>query len=506
MSNIKNNNFRKIDCRLINDYYMDFMLSKDDSKNVSNTLENQMFAAILNFDKQQKKHVISDVGWNNAILSNTVLKNIGYTGVDNGFISYDRDMIGNDEFLELYTKTTFDLSKYEDKFFVTEVTGNTHMLNYPIEINDEYTSLKGGFYQGFFKIDGDAYQTLPNIIDDEWNFIFNLRRRDYQTELNILNNLHPDNKGMFFYIGTRAENKFWELYNDEYDYTNINDEQYNEDEYFEETLTDDYLIEQISLNDISLKDSNGLLLNENNDYYEIETNNKFIIFNNTKNGFNIKNWNDDYKFILTGKTSSNVNYFQYLNSSKNGYNKNNISQLQQDLKKDYDVFKDLKQNALGFKINDDGSLTYRYFSKCEIIEETSKPNIIKKDEWTNINIKLSCKKNTINNNYGQGKMLIFIYVDGYLKFISKELPELMLKSLDDDSSKQEGVPYNISIGGGSQGLCERIFLNYYDVSKNLLPIEKYFGGSFIGDIKNFMFIPNKIDFEHFYKYLYNKQK
>lgn len=484
MSNINNKNHRSIDCRLINDMYMDFMLSKSHSKTVSN---NDNYIAFLDFDKQQKKHVVSNIAWNNSVSSDTVLKNIGFTGVDNGFISYDKDMIGNDEFLDLYTNSSFDLSTYGDKFFVSEVTGNTHMYTYPIELNEDYTALKGGFYQGFFKIEGDNYQTLPHRIENEWDFTFNLRRRDYETNSNILNRSYPENEGMFFFIGTRAENKFWEMYEygDIFNDDNVNDTQYIENEH---PIEDGYLSEQISLDNMELVDSNGTSITGDK-ITEIETDNKFIIFNQTENGFNINTWNDDVKFILTGKTYENdINYFQYLHHGKDGYDKNNIINILNEKKVIYNVNKDIKNNALGFKINNDGSISYRYISTCDIFEETSNANIVKMNEWTNIRVCMSRVKTLKENICNTGMMRIYIYINGYLKFISKELPEIQLKPLNDLPTKQEGVPYNISIGGGSQGLSERIYLDYYNVTEHKLPIEENFAGSFIGDIKNFGFI------------------
>ena len=126
-------------------------------------------------------------------------------------------------------------------------------------------------------------------------------------------------------------------------------------------------------------------------------------------------------------------------------------------------------------------------TNCELLEETSYPNIVKLDEWTNIRLKMIRKSTVEHSNCNEGKMMLFIYVNGYLKFISKELPEIILKPLDDNPNKQEGVPYNISIGGGSQGLCERIILDYYKNTEHELPIEKSFAGTFIGDIKSFEF-------------------
>jgi hypothetical protein len=151
------------------------------------------------------------------------------------------------------------------------------------------------------------------------------------------------------------------------------------------------------------------------------------------------------------------------------------------------------------KINDDGSISYRYYTACEgLVEEVSKPGLITKDEWSNIHIKLIRKSADLPNEcddfYKAGKMQIYIYVNGYLKLVSKELPELILKSLDDTPERQEGVPYNISIGGGTQGLSERILLDYYDRTDYILPLEEHFGGSFIGDIKNFTFVPCTMDF------------
>lgn len=589
MSNIKNNNYRKIDCRVINDNYIDLMISKDEVK--YDNLKNDCIAAKLNFENISGKYVISEIAWDKSIPSNKVLENIGYTGVDNGFITYERDRIGNDEFLDLYKNSKFDLSTFGNKFFVTEVNGNNSLFTYPIEKNKDFISLKGGFYQGFFKIDGDDYQTLPHRIKTEWNINIELRPKDYSTPQNILNNRHSNNKGIFFYIGSRAENKFFELYKkndymkeylkeiDDYslDYSmtdsevvscnyidndapiiqkydidelkineNVTTEPINTfdveiDDYFSEWLNpyededvsnyssysdyfiddyrneeydnkplehninlfnlnndiecvdgvfeDDYILPQIDFSTIELTDSNDRNINEKG-YYEIKTDNKFIIFNRTNTGYTKNSWNDAYEFFITGRTDSpNINYFPYLNRTNTGYTKDNIHELIENYSYAYDVLKDIENNALAFKLNEDGSISYRYLSTgCEIIEETSKPNIINKDEWSNISIKIKrIPYNECDDYNTPSVMRIYIYVNGYLKIVSKELPELMLSSLNDAPEKQEGVPYSLSIGGGSQGLCERILLNYYDTPDYLLPIEENFCGTFIGDIKNFTF-------------------
>jgi hypothetical protein len=492
------------------------------------------------------------------------------------------------------------------------------MLVYPIEVKSDYTALKGGFYQGFFKIEGSDYQTLPHRIYNEWNFNITLRVKDYIVPSNTLNGRHPNNKGMFFYIGTRAENKFWELYKHDkainsmkfdessdysLDYDMVDSDvikhQYHEDipnpsnrddqygnfcncnDYFEEgfdpygdmyelnkescsignsstnsnatntftdlrkydfsefntcsledgfsskktdscitdyfgddytgegtttcdcpandlAIDDDYIIPQISLDDIQLTDSKGFNIGEKG-FYEIETDNKFIIFHRGKDGFNKDTWKNEYKFVLTGKTDSpTINYYPYLNRTATGYTTEKIDSLIEEHSYAYNIFNDIKDNAFGLKINDDGSITYKYVvfdcdseNSYKIEEETSMPGVIPSDQWFNIHIKMvrtpSLTEDLCQKEYRQGKMKVYIYVNGYLKMVSKELPELMLRPLNDGAERQEGVPYNISIGGGTQGLAERIYLDYYDITDYLLPLEKDFGGTFIGDIKGFSF-------------------
>ena len=55
MANIKNNNYRKIDCRLIKDEYIDFMLSKDEVIDNKYLLETCL-AAKLKFQLRYTYH------------------------------------------------------------------------------------------------------------------------------------------------------------------------------------------------------------------------------------------------------------------------------------------------------------------------------------------------------------------------------------------------------------------------------------------------------------------
>ena len=89
---------------------------------------------------------------------------------------------------------------------------------------------------------------------------------------------------------------------------------------------------------------------------------------------------------------------------------------------------------------------------------------------------------------------MYFYVDGKLVYITKTLPSFDFHALDDLYEKQEGVPYNISIGGGTQGLAETILQNYMLEPTRTYPLEKYFAGTFIGYMKSFKFYNCSMEF------------
>jgi hypothetical protein len=104
-------------------------------------------------------------------------------------------------------------------------------------------------------------------------------------------------------------------------------------------------------------------------------------------------------------------------------------------------------------------------------------------------------------------MVLRFYVNGKLVFISKPLPKLNLRQLDELYEKQEGVPFNISLGGGTQGLTETILPNYMLDPYRLYPLEEYFAGTFIGEIKSFKIYNNSIEYNNiFNNYVVEKDR
>ena len=514
--NIKNNNIRSLKIKLRNDEYYDFMIYKGES--LPSYISDDCIVAEITPDSEKDGKYISNKVWSDSLNNGVILDNIGFTGVDNGIISFRKDRISNADFLKLFTESKYVLNEKDKAFFMTPVSGNTQQYEYPYSIEEEnnkkYFALKGGFLQGFYKIFGENYQTLPNVIDDEWNMEFVVRRKEYDVEEKSLNNEHPDNKGIFFYMGLRAENKFWESYNipnkEEFvdDKLNGNDDCYDgncEDEYFIEGYVNDdgYYADDISLDDVEINTSTGKDVTKHG-YYEIETDNKFLTFDRTGKGFTVDTFDaEDATVIFEGiKEHKDANYFLLMDRTSKGYTAKNIHEYHEENKKEFNLFEDIKDNAFALKINNDGSVSYKYAMSdcdsengCSFVEEFSKENLIPMDKWVTINLKIKVNgsSGTCGSKVGKRKMKLYIYVNGNLVLVSKELPEFRFRELNDLKEKQETVPFNISLGGGTQGLADGIWLDYDRISEYILPLEKNFSGSFIGDIMSFRFYTCFID-------------
>ena len=661
--NILNNSTRSIDCKLYNDEYFDFMLYRGEVVGINCDADDSIIADFSDMNIEDGI-LYSSRQWPQAVNNGILLEDIGFTGVDNGLIHFDKDKISNSDFLKIFTGSTYEINSGDTRMFLTPITGNTQNFSYPMYLEEEdgkkYIAFKGGFYQGFYKLFGFDYQVLPNGPDFEWNLSFTLRPRDYEVENDVVNVIHPDNKGIFFFMGTRAENKFINFYNtdeelmesmkipsvmndgyfapntcvpsaetydinnhviDVLDYTvefeepDIKREEYFPDDYFDKDSThpcnchkeepeeekpkpktvyskdgcecnvhsipdykwhvselytykydegsmnccrgnkckpddpckphpipdcdcdfnyfgdnyfqdlpcgtgkkygsdeyfgQDVLIDENVVN--SMKDSLGHLFTKKG-YYEITTDNKFLMFDRTPLGLTTHDWIEGMTVTLTGRNDwGNINYFPIMNRTKTGYTVNDIYKYQEENTIPYNIYKDIKNNAFALKITDDGAIGYKYaYLDCDadneqhytVKEEYSKPGLIKKDEWNDVVVKFVVLNPTIirrkdgticsDTTKGKRKMRMFFFVNGYLVFISKELNEFNFRELNDVNLKQEAVPFNISLGGGTQGLLESILPDYYAVSEYMFPIEKDFCGTFIGDIKSFKIYDGHID-------------
>lgn len=447
--------------------------------------------------------------WDNAVNKGSMFENVGFTGVDNGFwhdvendssrerLLYDKETITNDEFMELFTNSKFSTKEGDKRLFLTSANGNNKIYNYPEITYEAYDNngksinvakLNGNFFQGVFKIgDGCDYNILPSKIETGWCMEFALMRKDFEPVSGTLNEKHPDNAGIFFYIGTRAENKWRKYYRVDQEFDQTNYEQPGEGEHVPEN------------EEVDIETSSGFNLKEAN-MVKIETDNGFLMFDRTEEGITAKDYEKGMTAIIEmRKNVDGPNFFQYMNRTESGFTYKNAYKLEACTSQKYDVLSDIYDNALAFYISEAGSVGYRYYTKdCDENEdnnvrvEFSNEGIIQKDKWYVIDVRIIPNTYRSKAIYGNATakaetMRMMFYVNGVLVLVSKELPILKLRPLNEVDEKQFGVPYNISIGGGTQGLCDVVYPDYKMLPEYILPIEKHFCGSFIGYFKSFKF-------------------
>ena len=124
------------------------------------------------------------------INSNVELNDIGFTGIDNGLILFDKKTIRPEDFIKILTDTKTTLEDNDYRLHLHKVSGNTQSYSYDMSLEkdkyDRYYALNGGFFQGFYKLDNFDYQVLPNNIESCWNLEFVIRPKDYNEKLNTL--------------------------------------------------------------------------------------------------------------------------------------------------------------------------------------------------------------------------------------------------------------------------------------------------------------------------------
>jgi hypothetical protein len=154
---------------------------------------------------------------------------IGLTGIDNGLVDQmtGKTLHYTNGFFNDQHK--FDRLHFDRRMKFFQVTGNTRANQqfsgvtaetlyeiYSVTGNTvgRYEQLYGGYYQGFYKLFGYDYDILPERMNWGWTAEMLLKPRlvnEYVpgSGFTTLNQYYPNNSGIFFYMGTRAENKFY---------------------------------------------------------------------------------------------------------------------------------------------------------------------------------------------------------------------------------------------------------------------------------------------------------
>jgi hypothetical protein len=523
MANINNHNFNKYDLRLSNSDYWDLFLTFDEFPVTPCTGVYSGSSLAVHYDFNNSSifsgtTIYSLTTWDGAVNSGVTMNDIGLTGIDNGLFTYNKVSgdTSNISLVNILTGSTITLTPGDNRLILNPVTGSTGLFVYDTKLvtpNSGLTSvgtyleLCGGFYQGYYKLDGYDYEVLPTRVPKAWVAEFWLRKSDScsGTTGTTLNDENPNNEGFFFYMGTRAENKFWNCF----DGLNTGG-----------TCTTGSTSGCTDFKETNVTTSSGVPLCPSGMTTEYNTDNNFLLFSRGVGGL--------MAYQYTGQTTNIINPVTEITDDRNpfliysradgGNNCDGSTGATGSLSSTYsgstsllsqtNPLADIIDNAIGFRITSDGSIGYRLLtvtatcvnevtvSGTSIEENYSISGTVENDIWSHVAIRFvadykieGCDLETNPSRLGT----LYFYINGKLKHYVEGFSEFIAKRLFDNKEKQQGVPFNISLGGGSQGLVESITFDGPDPYDVNMPIATNFAGTFIGDISQFKFYIDDID-------------
>jgi len=594
MGNISNFNVNKIDMRLSNVDYWDFYLSDGDfsiapkdtiisgdclvahydfnnnniyAKDTAYNYEyTDQYGVLLQHGQSQYtseyspeygdvlglvRNIYSLTTWKDATNTGYTLDTIGLTGIDNGLLSFDKQSgdTSNQALLNTLTGTTLYIPSGETRLCLTAVSGMTGKYEYPVEVvpslkpEGDFLRLCGGFYQGYYKLDGNSYEVLPNRVPKTWTAEVWLRRpcgggytNEYSHEYGVtctgttgttLNDDYTNNTGFFLYFGTRAENKFWNIF-----------EGLNTGTTSGCTSGQTEWCTIPKETDISVVDDNGNVIPLSPPPIDLTvTDNKFLFFSRAKatgnsgcnrcgdaheDGETTCSWTGGthgtktLRSIRTKVTDDRNPFLVYSRASDTTGNGgcgrcggshpagetvctfSGFTAPLEELDRDADLI----DNALGFRITPEGAIGYRKLvvtatcvnnvtvTGCSVEESYSADGVIDCDDWKMISIRFVANETLDECELEwrparKGKLMF--YVNRRLIHVVDEFDEFIARRLMEHSVKQVAVPYNISLGGGTQGLIESMTFDGQDPEDMGSCLQNNFAGTFIGDISQFRF-------------------
>jgi len=507
--------------------------------------------------------IVSENIWNpnNLDLINcgkiTELCDVGLTGVDNGLvmnisgetIEINTGLYTNDS--DKYSRykydsrfkmhpitgfTTIDNRIYDDNSFTYELTGGTDNNNVGY-----YSRLNGGFYQGFYKIQGYDYQVLPERYNWGWTAELLLRYRWIGDTYVGLNYRYPDNKGMFFYMGARAENKFYH-FADGYPLSFSGYNRVTEGLNCLKTCECQFSATSGSSSCINVYPQSASTTSHctcgcpcncvtTNVTGEVDP-----LYDGVSNALGIRLSGDTGNPRLCVKTYRITGGCETTGSCSTTGLTYTTGTSVTEWCSTRGIFDECKNttyiNSENWVQIDAVFVRDIYFDKCDLGSKGGLNNIIKTeyiDSLNNNSVALVTPPTTHEDvydpattevvniteqwvsqkNYRDGKLKL--YVNGKLFFVVENFEEIIPRPLNVEKEKQIGVGFNISLGGGTQGLHDNLTLSgcpdsmsgitlqqdpeclttetlentIYDGLTTNIKLEEYFGGSFIGDISAF---------------------
>jgi len=433
-------------------------------------------------------------------------------------------------------------------------SGNSSTVYNIIDKNQEkvghYNELYGGFYQGFYKLFGYPYEVFPERVKKGWTseMILKPRQRDeynIQSDEYYLNDLYPENSNTFFFMGTRSENKFY--------HTSSGSTQTGSThscdgtEIIFGTSESGYTKDTSSLNDTFVScacSDSGVTNSDCVRIYPSTGDSKTISYSHDpsmdiySNGLSVRFKGDPInpkicvKYITITGSCVNDGKCEDMTSFKTGYCINEICSTSAI----YDSCNFLNGTCGSSNTEEKWVMISTVFERKDYIEDCDLLNfgglgsirkklyqseiedryvdMIKPPQTHEGDTKQKPKiVTTINHKWFEERNerlgTLKVYVNGYLLLTIDDFEEIIPRELRTEKEKQIGVPFNISWGGGTQGLRENLIpvnpqqlngpyiqdkqlfnketlsgTSYSSLTTNMLS-ESTFGGSFMGGISQF---------------------
>ena len=329
------------------------------------------------------------------------------------------------------------------------------------------------------------YQILPTRYECGWTTEFWLRRNEDacsgQTG-NTLNTLYPDNEGFFYYMGTRAENKFWDVFSGETGYTTTSGYPLPPPKTSKkELLNNPFLVYQ----------PQGCACFEGVVKVTTDERDRNADIINNALGFRIReDGSIGYRAIGVSGVCSAVTATTVVDSCPECQCIYGCNLCGTQFEKDYMGGCITGCTNCGCaNIKTTATTVFeRWVTGTTITEEYSASGMVEDDQWTMVSIRFMAYETYIGcdlNGVPRRKGRLDFYINGYLKYSVENFDEFLFKDLYEYREKQEGVPFNYSLGGGSQGLIETNTVNGPDVRDENLVIQENFAGTFYGDLSKF---------------------
>jgi hypothetical protein len=437
------------------------------------------------------------------------------TTVESGYLSVPCDMDKITLWETLPSIYEFDRLKYDKRLKLTPVgagidTGNN--LSYKMTSVYEsstgyYQQLDGGFYQGFYKLEGQPYEVLPTRTECGWTVDNTIKvRTGAVCGGNTLNGKYPNNAGFFWYMGARAENKFWNIFSGESGVMTCDSAEYN----CSGKTTD---VQQTKDNIVNNGCNNRKIIGELETYdHKIDS---------MSNAFGLR-LTPDYRIgfralyytsscVVSGECITASTYTtgytiveEYSDLPVCGLESPSVVSLEPWLLVTARFERNFCYDGCDLEnkggVNDLRVIDTPLGDTTHVVREKIETSIEFHQNWMD------------ERKYRLGTLTIF--VNGRPALVVEDFEEIIPRRLNTDYRLQVGVPYNMSWGGGSQGLLENLTFSgttcspYVQNNKDLgLLIESNFAGTYDGGISQMRYYLKPLtDDEVIHNYLVNKDR